>query len=160
MSWTKRQFVVGAYEEVGLASYVYDMEPDDLQLALRRLDAMMAQWNLKGIRIGYPLPSTQGASDLDDATTVPDSANEAIFTGLAIRIAPGLGKTVSSDTKITHRLAYKTLLGHSAKTHERQLPGTMPRGQGQKPWRNNNNEYIDKPTDDLQAGDDSFLDFD
>ena len=159
MSWTKRQFVIGAYEEIGLANYVYDLETEDLQATLHRLDAMMGMWNLKGIRIGYPLPSTQGGSSLGDETNVPDSANEAIVTGLAIRIAPGLGKTVSPDTKITARQSYITLLGHSAKTLERQLPGTMPRGQGQKPWRNNNNEYIDEPIDNLQAGDDSTLDF-
>lgn len=158
MSWTKGQFVIAAYSEIGLASYVYDLDPDDLDLVLHKLDAMIALWNLKGIRLGYPLPSTQGGSSLDQESNVPDSANEAIFTALAIRIAPGLGKTVSPDLKVIARQGYIALLGRSAKTRERQLPGTMPRGQGQKPWRNNSNEYIDQPTDALQSGDDGFLD--
>ena len=57
MSWTKRQFINAALEEIGLASYVFDIQPEELESALRRLDAMMADWNAKGIRIGYPLSS-------------------------------------------------------------------------------------------------------
>ena len=40
MGWTKRQFVTQAFEEIGLASYVFDLTPEQLQSALRRLDAM------------------------------------------------------------------------------------------------------------------------
>jgi hypothetical protein len=54
MGYTKRQFISAAFEEIGLASYVFDLQPEQLQSALRRLDAMMADWNAKGIRLGYP----------------------------------------------------------------------------------------------------------
>ena len=33
MSWTKRQYIVDAFEEIGLASYVYDLQPEQLQSA-------------------------------------------------------------------------------------------------------------------------------
>ena len=45
MGYSKRQFVEAAFAEVGLASYVFDLQPQDLEQALRRLDAMMAEWN-------------------------------------------------------------------------------------------------------------------
>ena len=48
MGWTKRQFVAQAFEEIGLASYVFDLTPEQLQSALRRLDTMMAAWNALG----------------------------------------------------------------------------------------------------------------
>jgi len=159
MSWTKRQFIEEAFGEIGLAAYVYDLQPDQLESALRRLDSMMAMWNGKGIRIGYPLPSSPEDSDLDEETSVPDDANETIYSNLAIRIAPGFGKTVSSDTKITAKDGYRGLIQKSTKPIERQLPGTMPRGAGNKPWRNTNNEFLDDPVDPLTAGDDSTLDF-
>mgnify|MGYP003525752305 CR=1 FL=1 len=55
MGWTKRQFVTQAFEEIGLAAYVFDLTPEQLQSALRRLDSMMASWNAKGIRLGYQI---------------------------------------------------------------------------------------------------------
>mgnify|MGYP000518919073 CR=1 FL=1 len=45
MSYTKRQFVIAAFEEIGLASYTFDITDDELSSACRRLDAMMAEWN-------------------------------------------------------------------------------------------------------------------
>ena len=75
MGYTKRQFISAAFEEIGLASYVFDLQPEQLESALRRLDAMMADWNAKGIRLGYPLPSSPQDSSLDEETLVPDSAS-------------------------------------------------------------------------------------
>ena len=56
MGYTKEQFVIGGFEEIGFASYAYDLQPEQLNTALRRLDAMLAEWYGKGIRIGYPMP--------------------------------------------------------------------------------------------------------
>ena len=74
MAYTKRDIVEQAFEEIGLASYVFDLQPQQLESALRRLDAMMATWNAKGIRLGYPLPSSPADSDLDQEVGVPDNA--------------------------------------------------------------------------------------
>ena len=101
MGYSKRQFVAAAFEEIGLASYAFDLQPQQFESALRRLDAMMASWNALGIRLGYPLPSSPQFSDLDAQSEVPDSANEAIITNLAVKIAPGYGKQVMPDTKAT-----------------------------------------------------------
>ena len=35
MGYSKRQFVAAAFEEIGLASYVFDLQPEQLQSALR-----------------------------------------------------------------------------------------------------------------------------
>lgn len=159
MSYTKRQFVVAAFEEIGLASYVFDLEPHSLQSALRRLDAMVAEWNGKGIRIGYPLPSSPEQSDLDEKTFVPDSANEAIITNLGIRIAPSFGKTISPDTRSTAKQGYNTLLSRAAAPVELQLPGTMPSGAGTKSWRRYNGPFIRKPIESIDAGPDGPIQF-
>jgi hypothetical protein len=85
VGYSKRQFVEAAFAEIGLASYVFDLQPQDLEQALRRLDAMMAEWNAKGIRLGYPLPGSPQDSDINAESEVPDSANEAIICNLGIR---------------------------------------------------------------------------
>ncbi len=159
MGWTKRQFVLQAFEEIGLASYVYDLTPEQLNSALFKMDAMMATWNGKGIRVGYPLPTSPNNSTLDTQTNVPDSANEAIYTNLAQRIAAGYGKTVSPETKAAARAGYEVLLSRAAMPMEMQMPGTMPAGAGNKPWAVDN-PFLDPPKDRLLAGEDSAIDFD
>jgi len=158
MAYTKREFVTAALEEIGLASYVFDAQPEQLQSALVRLDAMMANWNGKGIRLAYPLPATAGGSSLDQDTFVPDSANEAIITNLAVRIAPSYGKAVSPDTKATARDAYNLLLSRAAMPPEMQLPDTMPAGAGWKSWTLYG-VYINPPTDPIETGGEGDLEF-
>jgi hypothetical protein len=159
MSWSKREFVLQAFRKAGLAAYVFNLTPSQLQAALVDLDSMMATWNFKGIRIGYPLPSSQSASDLDDETNVPDSANEAIYTNLAIRIAPDFGKAVMPNVYQTAKASYDGLLSLANMPMEMQLPGTMPAGAGNKPWRNTDNPFLNNPVDPLLAGNDSAIDF-
>lgn len=158
MGWTKRQFVTQAFEEIGLAAYVFDLTPEQMQSALRRLDTMMAQWNAKGIRLGYPIPASPESSNLDDETGVPDSSNEAIYTNLGIKLAPSFGKVPSMETKAAAKASYETLLSLAAMPMEQQLPGTMPAGAGNKPWRYDN-PFLNKPTDPLLAGGDGEIEF-
>lgn len=159
MAYTKRDIVNRAFEEIGLAGYVYDLAPQQLEGALQRLDAMMATWNGKGIRLGYPLPSSTGASDLDQIIGVPDDALEAMHLNLAVRIAPGYGKTVSPDTKANAQMSYKALLSRSTIPVEMQLGDmTIPSGQGNKGWRYYNDAFLRHPTDPLTVGPDSILD--
>lgn len=159
MGYSKRQFVAAAFEEIGLASYVFDLQPEQLQSALRRIDAMMADWNGKGIRLGYPLPGSPQDSDLDEPTLVPDWANEAIITNGAVRIAPGYGKQVMVETKAIAKQSYDTLLQRATAPIPQQLPATMPAGAGNKPWRVYDNPFIRPPVDPVMAGPDGPLEF-
>lgn len=159
MGYSKRQFVTAAFEEIGLASYVFDLQPQQFESALRRLDAMMASWNALGIRLGYPLPSSPQFSDLDAESEVPDSANEAIITNLAIKLAPGYGKQVMPDTKATAKETYNTLLSRAAVPMEQQLPSTMPSGAGNKPWRVYDDPFLRPPVDPVLAGQDGPIQF-
>ena len=159
MGWTKRQFVVAAFEEIGLADYVYDLSPEQLQSALRRLDAMMATWNAINARVGYPLPADPQDSSLDEQTNIPDYCNETVFQNLAIRIAPGYGKQVSPDTKTAARAGYLNMVQQAiGAPPEMQMPGTMPKGAGNKPWRTNNQPFLNKPVDPISVGEDGDLD--
>tara|TARA_R110000787_G_scaffold84374_4_gene180890 strand:+ start:4502 stop:4990 length:489 start_codon:yes stop_codon:yes gene_type:complete len=161
MAYTKRDIVVQAFEEIGLAAYVFDLQPQQLDGALRRLDNMMATWNGKGIRLGYPLPSSPSESDLSQDINVPDTAYEAMSLNLAIRIAPGYGKAVSPDTKAAAKSAYNQIIAQSAKPIEMQLNAdSIPAGAGNKRNRNDNSPFLARPSNPLLAGPDSLLDLD
>lgn len=156
MSWSKRQFIAQAFEEIGLADYVFDLSADQLDSARRRLDALMATWNARGIRLGYPIPGSPENGDLDDETNVPDSANEAIYTNLAIRLAPTFGKTISPETRLAANAAYNGLMRIAAMPTEMQMPGTLPLGAGNKSI---NQPFVTPPVDPLLAGQDGQIEF-
>lgn len=44
MSYTKGELVNAALEEIGLASYEFDISSESSESALRRLDSMMMEW--------------------------------------------------------------------------------------------------------------------
>lgn len=152
MGWTKLQFITKAYEKIGFASYIYEIQPEQLDSAMLDLNSMMAAWNALGIRIGYPLPSDAQGGSINDATNVPDSANLAIYLNLGIVLAPGIGKTISAEHKTTAKNSYDALVSYAASQNVQsvQMPGTMPRGAGQKPWRINQ-PFVAPPVDPLTA---------
>lgn len=155
MGWSKRQFVTAAYEEIGLAGYVFTLQPEQLQAAVKRLDAMCSTWNASGIRLGYPMADNPKYSNLDDATDVPDSANEAIYLNLAIKISPMHGKQVPPDLRISAKKAYTDLLTKNITAYEMSL-GYMPAGAGRKSVTDN---FLPEAPNRLAAGNDNFIEF-
>jgi hypothetical protein len=155
MSYTKRQLVEAAMAEIGLASYAFDLLPEQRELALRRLDSMMAEWNTRGLRLGYPVPDNPADSDIDQDSNLPDAAWEAVITNLALKMAPSYGKQVNPETKITARHSLNTILARASMPAEMKLPA-MPAGAGNKMI---DDPFLPEPTDDLVAGMDATLDF-
>lgn len=158
MSYTKRDFVEAAYEELGFGPDNFDMQPEQLEKGLRKLDGMMATLNTK-LRLPYPLPSSPSDSDLDQNTNVPDAANEAIYLALAIRLAPSMGKVVSNDLKASAKHAMDALLTVKAsRPRSMQLPSTMPLGAGNKTF-GRRRVFVRPPVEPLLTGPDGSLDF-
>lgn len=154
--WTKRQFIMAAFEEIGIASYEFDLEPEQMQGALRRIDSMLAMWNGRGIRVGYPLPGNPDESTLDQETNVPDRFNEPIISNLAIRLAPAYGKTINPATASIARESYDALMARAAMPGQMQLQAGTPAGAGAKSdssW----DEWSAPPSDNISAGPDSDL---
>lgn len=131
MSYTKRQVIQAALSEIGLATYAFDLSADQIEQAAWRLDAMLGEWNARGIRLGYPLPANPNDTDATSDSGVPDSAYEAVITNLAVRLGPSYGKSVSPDTRATARAAFNTLMAMSAKPAEMRVQG-IPKGAGYK----------------------------
>lgn len=157
MSFTKREFIQAAFDELGLTESVGE---EAYTQALKRLDSMIAQWNKKGIKLGYPLPNSPEDSSLDDESNVPDMANEAIITGLAVKVGPsfGLKGLTLVDTKKEAQASFKVLLAQAIEMTERQLPSTLPRGAGYKTHRGYKDTYF-RESDSLSTGTDGFLEY-
>lgn len=145
MGYSKRDFVMGALEELGMAEYVFDATADELQSLCRRLDAMMAQWSIQGLPLGYPAPGSPFGADINQQTGVPIWANEAVICSLAVKIAPSFGKVPSQETKIAASTGYANALGFKAPP-TMQFPETMPIGSGNKYW-NRQQVFYSPPID-------------
>lgn len=132
MSWTKKQLINASFEEIGIGSYQFDIQPEMYTLALNRLDAMIANWFSLGVNFNYTVPSNQNDSDLNAESGVPDFAYEAIFQNLALKLSPVFGRAVSPELKQAAFLAFKNLLNKTPEVPQMQLNNTIPAGAGNK----------------------------
>ena len=149
MGHSKRHYITEAYAEIGKAEYAFDLDPEALQSALRRLDSMLAEWDGRGIRIGYA--GGNGLGDIDADTLIPAWADEAIVLNLAVRLAPGFGKTVSPDTKTQAGISLRTVMSKTAQSRQRSLTGYGGAGNSGQALR---------PTDaTITVGNDDELEF-
>ena len=159
MSWTKQQLITQAYEEIGYASYVYDLEPEQIQAALRRLDGMMATWTARGINLGYPIPSSPQNSSLDEETQIPDWATEAVYLNLAKLLCPTVGKESSLETRTAAKSAYRAVLQRCIKPNKMNFPSTLPLGAGNKTHGSDSRRYILPETDSTITAPDEEVSF-
>lgn len=158
--WTKRELVMQAFEDAGLASYAFDLTPEQLQSAMRKMDSMLATWAAKGVQLGYAMASGPETGDLDQLSGLQTTANEAVYLNLALRIAPAFGKTVATGTAMAAKDAYDSLLISAALPQPAQLPRNMPIGAGSKPWRGRSSPFIAPPdTSPVQISQGGNLDF-
>lgn len=159
MSYTKRKLIEKAFSSIGLANYVFDLTAEQLDDARTSLDAMMALWESKGIRLGYSLPTNPDDSDLDDESGIPDQAAMPVFMNLGQILAAGIGKMVPREIKQTAHQGYLALLSKAQyPPTEMQMPSNMPSGAGNKPGRTTET-FLTPPEDRLITGGDGPLTF-
>ncbi len=147
MSYTKGEIIAQAFVEIGLPPYIFEIQPEQEQVALQRLDMMIAEWDRRGIRFGYPLAESPTDSSLDDDSGIPDTAILGTVLNLAIQLAPSYGKAVPVETKVAAYNALQSLMTSAAQPMEYQWPSTTPYGAGNKPWRVANWQFVGKRQD-------------
>jgi P22 tail accessory factor len=129
---TKRQIIAMAYEAVGLAGFIYDLMPEQMESARQKLDAMMAEWNGRGLNLSWPIPSSPENGDIDDETNLPDWALEAVYLSLGPRLANSHGKQVTPMYLAMMRAAKNGVMSRTVKPAARKMPGGFPLGAGYK----------------------------
>ena len=138
--YSKREIIFEAFGELGLA-YAFDLTPEEIAAAGRRLDMMIAAWEAKGVKLGYQFAPTPKAIDPDTPSGIPDSAVETVAMNLAVILAPGMGKILQPSTKKAARDGYDVLLWNAARPKDQQLR-EMPAGAG-----NRNRVFTPPPVD-------------
>ena len=159
MAYSKQWFIDNAFESIGMASYAFDIQPEQYQAALRRLDSQMATWDGNGIRLGWSIPEAENESALTDMVDVPYQAREAIYLQLGLKISPLFGKMCSPEFKAAADQAFDALLQFTAWPIPMQFPNSLPSGAGNKPWRNVANPFLGPPIDPVVGGGEGPIDF-
>lgn len=159
--WTKKLLVNMAFDDLSLAGYIFDLTPEEIQASILRLDSMMANWELYGIRIGYQMTENPESADPDQPSGIPDWANEAVYKGLAIRQAASFGKATPPSLAVAAKQAYDSLLSICAHADlaQMQFKGNLPLGGGWKQRNGWGGPFVRPPTDVLTTGPDGPLDF-
>lgn len=152
--WTKGELIAHAFGEIGLSDDAFNVAPEDRARALRSLDSMMATWNARGFRLGYALLSSAGESDVGQDSGLPDTAHEAVYLNLSLRLAPSFGKMVSQDMKQSAKAAYDAMILPFA-FPPAQAARSLPVGAGNRHVRPG--AFFPDPADTLDAGDDAAL---
>jgi hypothetical protein len=158
--WTKRELVLQAFGELALYGYEFELTPEEMQTGLVKMDAMMAEWQVRGINLGYTLPATQTGSDLDEDSGIPDYAYSATYTNLAIRLASGFGKAVPQELRVTAKQGMDPLFTMAAYPQQQQFRASVPLGAGNKYWAATGRRFVRPPnTSPVQVGENGDLNF-
>lgn len=135
---SKAQLLDLIFEELGRAGYEFDRTPGEEISALRKVDAMLAQWAAEGIVLNYNFPAIFGQGLPTDDLGIPDSAIDTVAAWAAFRVAPGMGKTISPETRKAMADGKAFLRAETAKIPSMRLPRNTARGSGNYPnaiWR-------------------------
>ncbi len=131
----KADFIRGAYSRLRISGLSVDPTPEDLDLALNRLEQMMDEWQSKNLKTQYffetyPNPNTYSG--------VIRAYWNAIETNLAIRLATDFNIAIHPSLSTQAKQAYSNMSGRILlqNTREVEYPARQARGSGSTRWFN------------------------
>ncbi|TNE61197.1 MAG: hypothetical protein EP341_00840 [Sphingomonadales bacterium] len=130
---TKRQIIQLSFDQLGMGTYVYDMQTEDWTSGLMRLNALMAEWGLSDIATGFPMTDNPIAGELDDDSGLSAGLIRGVSAQLAVDLAPGYGKQISDDTKRAAAQGRRIAIANDITIPTRKIDNmSVPAGAGYK----------------------------
>jgi len=126
---TKSDLVMGAYDEMRISGLTVKPSSEDIVLAIKRLDNMMADWQNKGLCLEYNKTANYGKVDPNQSSGLADSSALAAILNLAVSLSPAFGLEVSRETKSGAKSSYEGLF--SIDLGDMESNPYLPRGQGE-----------------------------
>lgn len=128
---TKRALINLAFEEIGIASYNFDIQPEQYLSALKRLDSLISIWQSKGLELLYVLSEPIEGISLEDEAILSDEAIKPAYSNLALDLCPMFGKSPSPINLKNAHITYKNLINSNVSIIE-VLPDKYVMGSGYK----------------------------
>lgn len=123
MRTLKVDIINEAFSKLRISGITAAASPEDLSLALYRLESMMAEFEGRNIRAGY---NFQDVPDLNDVHNVPSYLFDAVASCLASRVAPDFGKAYDSGGSLSF------LHSATAQVRQSQYDPRHPIGRGNR----------------------------
>lgn len=144
---TRATILSRAFARIGIADYVYAVAPDERADARATLDAMLSEWAESGVDLGH----TPGEDDDNDAVamTTPVWSDQAVWSNLAVRLAPEFGKTPAGPLIKDARRGYDLAAGKT-----QMIPTAM---QARGSIRGAGNRYYRQPDDRAIVADGPYI---
>lgn len=127
---TKVDLIIDCYSQMRISGLTVDPTPEDLEVALSRLENMASEWfDIRNICAGY---NFEDEPDPNSPSNVPRSTWQAFSTNLAMRLMPDFGKQVLPSLMGQASQSLSSLSGKSMLDRLNQVdyPNRMPRGSG------------------------------
>jgi len=130
----KIDIIKDAYSQMRISGLTVQPTPEDLELALNRLENMAAEWEARSIKVGY---NFEDEPDPNSESLLARSAWNAFATNLGSRLLNDFGKsgTPSSQGLMTQaRQSLSALSGVAARNilNQVQYPNRQPVGSGNR----------------------------
>ena len=123
----KGDLINGAYSQLRISGLTAQPTPEDLSLALRRLEGMMAEFFKRNICVGYYF---EDDPDVNSPHNVEEGYWYTIECLLAVRLIADFGKTPSQSLISLSQSGYSFLSASTAQVKQTDYPSRQPRGSG------------------------------
>lgn len=150
MAKTKSDIVASALNKLAVTGFDYEIDPEELKAGVVALESLMADWDARGIKIGYAFAADPETANISDPCGLPDIAFRAVTYHLAIDLADSYGKQVSQSIAAGANSAMTSLMSATQYIPQVQYSSRMPRGSGNN-LRHNRFMRFYRPTTTLDA---------
>ena len=125
----KVEIISDAYSQMRISGLTVQPTPEDLELALMRLENMVAEWETRNISTGYNFEENP---DPNSFINVIRGYWQCLATNLAARLIPDFNKPVPPELHAQARQSLSNLSGRSAfnRVSGVPYPSRMARGSG------------------------------
>lgn len=105
MSITNVQLISDALRELNVISEIDTPSAEQGSHALRKLNQMLATWEVDGVSLGYYEQTSTAAT-----CPIPDWSEQGVTAKLAIQLAPTYGATISQELLDKAETGWATIL--------------------------------------------------
>lgn len=127
MGLLKADMINGAYSQIRISGITSQPTPEDLTLALGKMEQMAAEYEGRNICLSYNL---QDNPDPNESHNVSKKHEYAFQSCLAFRLLDDFGKEVPATLLSAYQGAYSYLSATTAPVRQTQYPSRQPLGAG------------------------------
>jgi len=128
----KNDIILGAYSQLRISGITRQPTPEDLEIALERLEDMAAQFDTD-MPIGY---NFEDLPDPNSDSGVPRALAQAFKSNLAMRLIPDFNKEVPAVliAQANQSLSHMSAVSAAQRIQQVQYPNRQPVGSGNTRW--------------------------